>query len=108
MENKKTHSIQDQTNSEIRKLIASKGTQRGAYTKNELLYLAQYTGNTKTEDESSDGILWDFYTPDEIVKICWKLAFKYGFVATSESKILEPSCGIGRFLRYAPYYAKKV
>jgi SAM-dependent methyltransferase len=97
---------QDDLNTEIRRLLDTKGDKRFLYTKNELLMLADYTGDSKTQEESSDGYLWDYYTPDELVRICWQLAYKYGFKASESKSVLEPSCGVGRFLRYCPDYVK--
>lgn len=103
---KKKISIVDQTNIEIRKMLHDKGLNRVLYSEEDLKKLILYTGHTKTEEEVSDGYLWDFFTPDEVVKIGWRLAYKYGFTAYQSTKILEPSCGIGRFLRYAPDICK--
>jgi hypothetical protein len=97
---------QDKINSEVRSLLNSKGLNRHLYTKSDFNLLAQYTGDTKTQEETSDGYLWDYFTPDEVVKLCWQLAYKYGFRATESRRILENSCGVGRFLRYAPDYCQ--
>lgn len=43
------------------------------------------------------GLLYEYYTPIPIVEAMWSLAYKHGFKG---GKILEPSCGIGRFLKY--------
>ena len=97
---------QDDVNAEIRKLLDTKGLQRHLYTKNELLMLAGYTGDSKTQGELEDGYLWDYYTPDELVRFCWQLAYKYGFRASESKRVLEPALGVGRFLRYCPDYVK--
>jgi type I restriction-modification system DNA methylase subunit len=95
---------QDNINDQIRKLLAQKGMRRSLYTKADFMLMSQYTGNSKTDEKITDGYLYDFFTPDEIVKVCWQLAYKYGFKPTPSTKILEPSVGIGRFIRYAPSY----
>ncbi|MDD5358404.1 MAG: N-6 DNA methylase [Candidatus Nanoarchaeia archaeon] len=102
----KAEKTEDSTNKKIRDLIAQKDLNRHLYSRADLLLLTQYTGDTKTQEESKDGYLWDYYTPDETVKLCWQLAFKYGFRASESRKILEPSAGAGRFLRYAPDYCQ--
>ncbi len=99
-------SLEDRTNAEIRKLINLKGDNRRLYNKDDFMLISEYTGDTKTQSEISDGYFYDFYTDDEIVKACWQLAFKYGFKPLKSSRILEPSCGVGRFLRYAPFYSE--
>jgi hypothetical protein len=97
---------QDKINSEIRILLKSKGLNRYLYTKSDFNLLSQYTGDSKTQEEKSDGYLWDYFTPDEAVKLCWQLAYKYGFRATESKRICEPASGSGRFLRYAPDYCQ--
>lgn len=90
-------------NQKIRELLKRNGNNRSLYSKEELLTLAYYTGDVKKEKgQFKDGWYWDFYTPDEVVKSMWQLAYKNGFVALESTSILEPSCGVGRFLRYAP------
>jgi hypothetical protein len=102
----KAISLQDRMNQEVRQILAEKGLVRSLYTESDLRKLFQYTGGTKTQDEITDGYFWDFYTPDEVVRICWRLAYKYGFLAYENTTILEPSCSVGRFLRYAPDFCK--
>jgi hypothetical protein len=102
----KAEKAEDTTNKKIRDLIAQKGMNRHLYSRADLILLTQYTGDTKTQEESKDGYLWDYYTPDETVKLCWQLAFKYGFRASESRKICETSAGAGRFLRYAPDYCQ--
>ncbi|MDD5013514.1 MAG: N-6 DNA methylase [Atribacterota bacterium] len=102
----KAEKVEDSTNKKIRDLIAQKDLNRHLYSRADLLLLTQYTGDIKTQEETKDGYLWDYYTPDETVKLCWQLAFKYGFRASESRKILEPSAGAGRFLRYAPDYCQ--
>ena len=92
---------QKSINERILELYQSKGTNRYAYSEEELQLITQYTGKSETKGEL--GELWDYYTPDQVVQICWGLAYKYGFVPTENKSILEPSAGIGRFLRYAPF-----
>jgi len=99
---------QDLTNEQIKKILNLKGANRHLYTLEDFHLIAQYTGDSKTQDETSDGYLYDFYTPDEVVKTCWQLAYKYGFRPIEGAKILEPSCGVGRFIRYAPEYCTVV
>jgi hypothetical protein len=97
---------QDKINSEVRALLKSKGLNRYLYTKSDFNLLAQYTGDSKTQEEKADGYLWDYFTPDEAVKLCWQLSYKYGFRATESKRILESAAGVGRFLRYAPDYCQ--
>lgn len=43
------------------------------------------------------GLLFEYYTPYAICETMWSLVYKHGF---KSGRILEPSCGIGRLLRY--------
>jgi len=52
-------------------------------------------------DEELKGLLYEYYTPDLIVKKMWALAYKYGYGTTNLS-VLEPSVGTGQFLKFAP------
>jgi len=62
---------------------------------------------TFTENELK-GLLYEYYTPDEIVKKMWGLAYKYGYGASIGTSVLEPSVGTGNFFKYAPSEARKV
>ncbi|MGH2642334.1 MAG: HVA1 family protein [Chitinophagaceae bacterium] len=42
--------------------------------------------------------LTEFYTPSNVSEAMWRLAYKYGY--KDYQKVLEPSCGIGEFIRY--------
>ena len=69
-------------------------------TSDETLFINSYTGMGGLEKFGAigEGILYEYYTPDEIIKMMWALAYKYGHKLSS---VLEPSCGIGRFFKYA-------
>ena len=93
-------------NQQVEELIESKGKHRDdatAYSQQEkelLTAFAGYGGLEKYgEDKSGRGLLYEFYTPDQVVKVMWKLCVKYGYAGGS---VLESSAGSGRFLRYAP------
>ena len=45
------------------------------------------------------GVLDAFFTPDNVIKEMWTIAEKLGF---NGGNILEPSCGVGRFLALTP------
>ena len=61
--------------------------------------LQQYTGagGLAKQGATGRGLLYEYYTPYPIVEAMWSLAYKYGFTG---GRILEPSCGVGRFLKY--------
>lgn len=81
-------------------LVTEKGNDRNDYTAEELALVATYEGKGGLHKEGvrGTGILSEFYTPDSICQKMWGLAYKHGY---NGGKVLEPSCGIGRFLKYA-------
>jgi len=83
------------------------------YTSDEKSFLLKYSGygglskfGEFTRQERK-GLLYEYYTPDLIVKKMWGLAYKYGYGVSNRS-VLEPSVGTGNFLRYAPDDARIV
>ncbi len=63
--------------------------------------LEQYEGRGNQYDtgQIDEGLVHQFYTPYIITKKAWDLAKHYGF---TEGNVCEPSCGTGRFFKYAP------
>lgn len=61
-------------------------------------YYAGYGGLEKF-GATGKGLLYEYFTPSEIAKKMWGLAYKHGYKG---GKLLEPSCGIGEFIKYAP------
>jgi len=95
-------------NRAIEKLLGIKGNQPEAYTPEEIRFIGAYSGyggldkiGTFTDDELKT-ILYEYYTPDEIVKKMWGLAYKYGYGGIGDNSVFEPSVGVGAFLKYAP------
>lgn len=69
-------------------------------------YLQQYSGDGGLlKFKQSRDSLYAYYTPYPIVEAMWQLAYKYGFTS---GKILEPSAGIGRFIKYVDPTANTV
>lgn len=66
--------------------------------KNFLTYYSGYGGLEKF-GATGKGLLYEYFTPSIISKKMWALAYKHGF---GEGYVLEPSCGIGEFIKYAP------
>lgn len=61
--------------------------------------IQQYTGagGLAKAGASGRGLLYEYYTPYPVVEAMWSLVYRYGFKG---GRILEPSCGVGRFLKY--------
>lgn len=78
------------------------------YTPDEINFISYYSGYGGLDkmgtfsDEEIKGLLYEFYTPDEVVQKMWGLAYKYGYGAIGDNSVFEPSVGIGAFLKYAP------
>lgn len=64
-------------------------------------FLSLYSGYGGLEKfgASGKGLLYEYFTPDRIVEKMWGLAYKFGFEG---GKVLEPSCGVGAFIKLAP------
>jgi type I restriction-modification system DNA methylase subunit len=86
-------------NKEIEEFILVKKT---PYTADEVAYINQYTGFGGMwkfdENLKGDRGLYEYYTPWNVVAKMVGLAVKYGY--QQGGPVLEPSCGIGRFLHY--------
>lgn len=110
----KTYQISDyknpyEVNRAIEKLIDSK---ENDFTPNEIEFISHYSGYGGLEkqgsfsDEELKGLLYEYFTPDAVVKKMWALAYKYGFGTFSNPHIMEPSVGTGNFFKYAPTEAE--
>ena len=97
-----------EVNRAIEKLLESKGTDRDEYTPDEIKFISYYSGYGGLEklgsfsDEELKGLLYEFFTPDEVVRKMWGLAYKYGYGTIADNSVFEPSVGVGAFLKYAP------
>jgi len=59
--------------------------------------LAQFVGAGGTDEEgiSNSGVLYEFYTPRNVISKVWEIVDKYN--PRQDKKVIEPSSGIGRF-----------
>ena len=89
-------------NRAIEELLDSKGVD-STWSSDEMKFLTFYSGYGGLGKYDStlnyEKLAYEFYTPIEVVKKMWGLALKYGY---DNGSILEPSCGNGVFLKYAP------
>jgi hypothetical protein len=105
------YSNQYEVNKAIEGLLDKLGPEFNAWTPDAINFLQRYSGYGglgEFMDPEKDigiikGTLSEYYTPDPIIKKMWGLAYKYGF--TEAGTVLEPSCGVGRFIKYAPVTA---
>jgi len=102
---------QYECNRVIETMLDKVGEDYNAFTPEQISFLQRYSGygglgdfmDETAEAGQIKGTLYEYYTPDPIVKKMWGLAYKYGF--KESGMVLEPSCGPGRFLKYAPVQA---
>jgi type I restriction-modification system DNA methylase subunit len=105
------HSSDHETNTRaIRKLIDEKGEDRTKYTAHELDWIRTYEGlgGLSTKGFAEREILDQYFTPHIVIQKMWGLAIKYGFNPAESNMILEPACGIGRFMEYVPNPEKQI
>lgn len=69
-------------------------------SKEEETFLREYTGSGGQikHGATGKGVLYEYYTPKEIVSFCWWLVKQH--YEGDTCKVLEPSCGTGRFLEH--------
>ncbi|MCB9448660.1 MAG: N-6 DNA methylase [Flavobacteriales bacterium] len=96
---------QHDLNKSVEEFIEQKDKEDGNYTAEDKAFISRYTGSGGLikQGAKGKGVLYEYYTPDEIVKRMWALANKYGY---NGGDILEPACGTGNFLKYAPANAE--
>lgn len=77
----------------------------GVATPEQKVFLGYYTGYGGLEKYGAEGkgLLYEYFTPAPIAKKMWGLAYKYGFKG---GRVLEPACGVGEFIKYAPDQSK--
>lgn len=66
-------------------------------TESDKQILSQYVGAGGTDEDSSSnsGVLYEFYTPRNVISKVWQLVDKYN--PRQDKTVIEPSSGIGRF-----------
>lgn len=93
-------------NKKIEELIRSKDAKAESYSKDDKKLIVQYegSGGQGSKGATGEGVLYEYYTPDYICELMWKLAYRYGYKPTGT--VLEPSVGTGNMLKYAPNKSK--
>lgn len=89
-------------NRKIEKLIDEKEFKNEPWKKSELQLLEKYKGDGGliSKGAKGTGVLYEFYTPNYLCEILWKLAWTYGF--DPSGTVLEPACGTGNLIQFAP------
>jgi type I restriction-modification system DNA methylase subunit len=97
---------QFELNKQIQQLILKKDKTGETYSFDEKKFIAQYegSGGQGSKGATGEGVLYEFFTPDFVCELMWKLAYRYGFKAGGS--VLEPSVGTGNLLKWAPNNSK--
>lgn len=90
---------QFEINKAIEELVDSVPAEK--ITPEEKAFIGYYSGYGGLEKYGATGksIMYEFFTPTDIARKMWGLAYKFGFKG---GHVLEPACGIGEFIKYAP------
>jgi hypothetical protein len=93
-------------NQQIQSLILEKDKAGKPYSDADKKLIAQYegSGGQGSKGATGEGVLYEFYTPDYVCELMWKLAYRYGFKPTGT--VLEPAMGNGKMLQFAPDQSK--
>lgn len=88
-------------NQEIARFVKDQANSAEPYTQEQLAYVNHYIGFggmwNYDDTLAKERGLYEYYTPPEVVAKMVGLARRYGYTG---GPVLEPSCGIGRFLHY--------
>jgi len=91
--------LDKKTAKQIRKacleLLSSKTDDEMTEDDKALLRRYEGAGGLNEKGASTKATLTEFYTPKSVIEKVWGLVDKY--IPTTNKKVLEPSCGIGRF-----------
>lgn len=95
---------QHELNTNIENFIRNKDAKSESYSADEKAYINKYEGSGGQLKHGAAGkghgaALYEFYTPQFIVKLMWELAEAHGY---DGGNVLEPSCATGRLFEFAP------
>ena len=91
-----------ETVEEVEVVEDEKGDNSNNYTIKEKEFISTYSGMGGLEKfgATGKGLLYEYYTPDNIIEKMWGLAYKHKKIQIKT--VLEPSCATGRFIGEAP------
>lgn len=101
----KSFKNQFEINKSIEDLVYQKGDSPELYTEKDKEFIRRYSGSggLANQGATGKGILYEFFTPEYICELMYKLATAHGY---DGGNILEPSCGTGELIRPAADYTK--
>tara|TARA_R110000868_G_scaffold150976_1_gene374522 strand:- start:963 stop:3719 length:2757 start_codon:yes stop_codon:yes gene_type:complete len=87
-------------NKAIEEFIDEKGDNHSDYSSDEKVFIRKYSGYGGLDKYGTTGKggLFEYYTPTDVIRKMWGLAYKYGY---NNGSVLEPSVGTGEFLQFA-------
>lgn len=90
---------QFQRNQAIEQLIKTRKEKGQPFSRADIATINQFTGygGLAKFGAKGKGLLSEYFTPIPVVEKMVGLAYQYGY---ENGSVLEPSCGIGRFLHY--------
>ena len=90
-----------QLNERIAQFIREKDVKGASFSKEDIAFINQYegSGGLGKKGASGEGVLYEFYTPDDIIEQMWKLANYHGY---DGGAVLESSIGTGKMIAGAP------
>jgi hypothetical protein len=87
---------QAEINDKIREMIKAKTEKNETYSLDEIEFIQLYAGSGGVSS-GNRGMLYEYYTPLDICARMWAMVYRNGFTT---GDVLEPSVGIGNFLRF--------
>lgn len=100
MKRENQHSL----NQRIEMLIKARDDNKDAFSPEDIAFINRYegSGGQGKKGATGEGLLYEYYTPEYVAELMWKLARYYGF---DGGTVLEPSVATGRLLKDAPDYS---
>jgi len=98
---------QYELNKKIEAFIEEKDSKKESYSKKDIDFIQQYegSGGQGKKGASGEGVLYEFYTPEYICELMYKLALHHDY---DGGNILEPSIATGRLIEPFPDKSKVV
>lgn len=96
---------QYQLNKEIEEFIRKKDSRKESYSEDDIAFIQQYegAGGQGAKGAKGEGVLYEFFTPDYVCELMYKLALHYGY---DGGNVLEPSVATGRIIKPFPDKSK--
>lgn len=96
---------QYELNKKIEEFIKAKDSKKESYSDKDIAFIRQYegAGGQGSKGATGEGVLYEFYTPQYICEMMYRLALHYGY---DGGYVLEPSIATGRLVEFIPDKSK--